>query len=162
MAMAYGFGHGFGFGLGFLNFLGTILFFVTVVAVARFVLRGGRRGRPWGCGGAGWSGGSWRRASAADRGWTEGTEREGAAEPEDARRIARERLARGDIDRAEYDSLRAALDADAWQRSPGRPPFERWFGREPAPDPLEVARLRLARGELSIEAYRELRAALLS
>ncbi len=79
--------HG-GFGLGFLNFLGTILFFVAVFWAVKFFLLGGYRSRRW-------------RGYRGGRRW-EGAE--GEAESE-----ARERLARGEIGEDEFNRLKSTF-----------------------------------------------------
>lgn len=137
MAFAYGWGPGFGFGLGFLNFLGTILFFVVVVWVIRFLLRGGFGGPA--CGAR-----RWRRH--ARRAWRHGFD--------DALDEARARLARGEVDAREYERLRDLLEGGGAEEGP----FERWLaGRK---DAVEVLRLRLARGEISVDEYESLLRAL--
>ncbi|MEJ2359533.1 MAG: hypothetical protein P8Y13_15835, partial [Deinococcales bacterium] len=86
MAFAYGWGAGCGFGLGFLNFIGTILFFILVVWVIRFVMRGGfgYRGPRWG---------GWRRPYRGRR----YRRHRDAWFGNDALDEARARLARGEI-----------------------------------------------------------------
>jgi uncharacterized membrane protein len=141
MALAYGFhayGPGWGFGLGFLNLLGTILFFVAMVWVIRLVMRGGFRSQ--GCGG-------WRRWRH-DR-FRTGREVDGAVEE------ARSRLARGEIDAAEFERLRSALAGGEGTEGGA---FERWLGG--GHDAMELLRLRLVRGEISVEEFHALRRAL--
>jgi len=144
MAFAYGWGAGYGFGLGFLNFIGTILFFILVVWVIRFVLRGGIGYRGGRCGG--WHryyrGRHYRRHRYAGFG-------------NDPLEEARARLARGEIDAQEYERLRGALEGEAPDEEA---PFERWLGGRP--DAMETLRLRLARGEIGVDEYERLRAAL--
>ncbi len=79
--------HG-GFGLGFLNFLGTILFFVAVFWAVKFFLLGGLRSRRW-------------RGYRGGRRW-EGAESEAESE-------ARERLARGEIGEDELNRLKSTF-----------------------------------------------------
>lgn len=138
MAFAYGFGPGWGCGLGFLNFLGTILFFVALVWVVRFLLRGGRFGGR----------GGWRR-------WRHGRHDFGFG-PDDALDEARVRLARGEIDAREYERLRSTLGGEPSDGAQG--PFERWLGG--SHDAMQVLRLRLARGEITVEEFETLRRAL--
>ncbi|HEX7021810.1 MAG TPA: SHOCT domain-containing protein [Trueperaceae bacterium] len=132
MAYAFGYGHGFGFGLGFLNFLGTIFFFVFLVWAVKFFLRGGR----------GW-GSHWRSRYSSYH----------APEPsgeDQALRTASERLARGEIGREEFEAIKKELRT-ARAGDTGGPPFERWFrGSDRA---LDIARMRFARGEISAEEF---------
>lgn len=145
MALAYGWGPGFGFGLGFLNFLGTILFFILLVWVVRLVLRGGFGFRARRCG-AGYRGHRLRRHRY---GWY-------LDDPLDE---AQARLARGEIDAQEYERLRTALEGEAPDgASDAEAPFERWLhGR---PDAMEVLRQRLARGDIGVDEFERLRSAL--
>jgi len=144
MAFAHAWGAGYGFGLGFLNLIGTVLFFILVVWVIRFVLRGGFGYRGERCGG--WRG--YRRGRRYRR-------HRYAGFGDDPLEEARSRLARGEIDAQEYERLRAALEGEASDREA---PFERWLGG--GPDAVETLRLRLARGEIGVDEYERLRAAL--
>ncbi len=146
MAFAYGWGAGCGFGLGFLNFIGTILFFILVVWVIRLVLRGGFGYRGGRCG---WRR-SYRRHYRRHRGpWS----------ANDAVEEARARLARGEIDTQEYERVRDALEGEEpGEEYHGEAPFEHWLGGRP--DAMETLRLRLARGEIDVDEYERLRSAL--
>lgn len=154
----YGHMGGMGFGLGFLNFLGTILFFVAVFWALRFFFRGGlhkyRHGNP----------GKWRDLR----------ERYGGPRPWDrtdgAEQTLRERLARGEIDQDEFNRLKTQLGGNAGSSGGGN---GNGNGRGPRPEggplgwlrgdnALEVARLRLAKGEISADEFETLRRVLSS
>ncbi len=146
MAFAFPYGHGLGFGLGFLNFIGTILFFVVLVWVVRFVLSGGRRSLAPGCSRWGRGGGYRARPRSHD----------------DAIDALRSRLARGDIDRDAFDRLRSALGGEPSgaddDSGPGAHPFARWL--HTGDQPIDIARGRLARGEITVEEFEALKRAL--
>lgn len=125
------YGHG-GFGLGFLNFLGTLLFFVALFWALRFFLSS--RSRRWrGCSG-----------------------RHQRERQDEAASTARERFARGEIGEDEFGRLRDTLKRTVRGE---RSPLE-WFGG--GDRALELARMRLARGELNAEEFETLRKALQS
>ena len=142
MEYAHAMGHGYGFGLGFLNFLGTILFFIAVVWFFRtFVL--GRRGR-------------YRPPFGRGRGWSRW---EGGSSGEDsALKMAKERFAGGKISAEEFETIRSGLGSDEGDKR-GGPSFpdlsnlgslgSSW-GRERA---LDIARTRFAKGEITQEEF---------
>jgi uncharacterized membrane protein len=130
--MAFAHGMGFGFGLGFLNFLGTVLFFVLLVWALKLFFRGER----------GWTPpGRYRR-------WERG-------EGDEAMKAARERLAQGEISANEFEAIKKGLRSDAPQEGP---PFEAWFKRRDGA--LDSVRLRLARGEITIDEFEAVKRAL--
>ena len=152
----YGHMGGMGFGLGFLNFLGTILFFVAVFWALRFFFRGGlhkyRHGNP-----GKWR--EWRGRYSGPRPW------EGRSDG--AEQTLRDRLARGEIKEDEYNRLKTQLGSNAGNGNGGP------NGGSPRPDggplgwlrgddALEVARLRLAKGEISADEFETLRRVLAS
>lgn len=134
----HGMAGGMGFGLGFLNLLGTILFFIVLATLIRGFIHG-RRYRMGGWGG--WSSrGHQQRATGND----------------EALNTARERFAKGEINADEFASLKEELAGNqAEQASTSRPsgmgfgPFSGW-GRERA---LDIARMRLAKGEITAEEF---------
>lgn len=144
-----------GFGLGFLNFIGTILFFVTVFWALKFFFRGGFRG------GHGrypkWRG-DWSRGRGP-RPWKQHDE---------ADKVMRERLARGEISEDEYTRLKSQLGGNGSNgggngsyNGPSRPeggPLG-WLRGD---DALGVARLRLAKGEISADEFETIRRVLTS
>lgn len=147
-----------GFGLGFLNFIGTILFFVTVFWALKFFLRGGCRSRgrypKWR--------GEWRRGSSSGpRPW----ERQ-----DEADRVLRERLAKGEITEDEYARLKGQLGGNGGSSGGANSGTNGSGGRfEGGPlgwlrgdDALELARLRLARGEISTDEFETIRRVLTS
>jgi len=151
-----------GFGLGFLNFVGTILFFVTVFWALKFFFRGGCRSRgryPKGRG-------EWRRGwPGRSRPWESGSD--------EADRVLRERLAKGEIGEDEYARLKGQLGGNGGSSSgsnSGSNSSANGGGRfEGGPlswlrgdDALELARLRLARGEISADEFEAIRRVLTS
>ena len=151
---------GMGFGLGFLNLIGTVLFWVLLIWTIRFFVRGGFKngnGFRGSCGGryAKWRGDMRRRGGG--RPW------EGQDE---ADKLLRERLAKGEIGEDEYAQLKAKLgDADhsgeTGSSSGGRPeggPLS-WLRGDNA---LETARLRLAQGEITPDEFETIRRVLAS
>lgn len=144
----YGHMGGMGFGLGFLNFIGTILFFVAVFWALRFFFRGGlhkhRHGRY-----AKWR--EWR----GNRPWEGRTD--------EADRTLRERLARGEIKEDEYNRLKTQLNGNGGgSGAQGGRPEGGPLGWLRGNDALEVARMRLARGEISADEFETLRRVLTS
>ena len=159
---------GMGFGLGFLNLIGTVLFWVALIWVVRFFVRGGFRNggmRRLGRGRyAKWYGdmkrGDWHRGSQP---W----------EQDEADKLLRERLAKGDIGEDEYARLKAKLGENGegggsngnanggpngnGNRSEGGP-----LGWLRGDNALEVARLRLAKGEITPDEYETIRRVLAS
>ena len=91
----YGHMGGMGFGLGFLNFVGTILFFVAVIWTIKFLARGGSfrggRGRR-----------HYGRWHGRGQSWDSGS---------DAEKALRERLAKGEITENEFTNLKARAAA---------------------------------------------------
>jgi hypothetical protein len=144
-----------GFGLGFLNFVGTILFFVAVFWALKFFLRGGCRSRgrypKWRS--------EWRRGwPGGGRPWESGSD--------EADRVLRERLAKGEIGEDEYARLKGQLGrngASTGGANGGGGRFESsplgWLRGD---DALELARLRLARGEISADEFETIRRVLTS
>lgn len=122
---------GMGFGLGFLNFVGTILFFVAVIWAIKFFARGGRGRRHYGR----WHG----PRSYENRG-------------SEAENVLRERLAKGEITDDEFSRLKAQAKGSDEDFGPMG-----WFRGDRA---LETARLRLARGEITPDEYDAIRRAL--
>ena len=142
---------GMGFGLGFLNLIGTILFWVAIFWTVRFFIRGGFRGDyrsrlpKWR---RGWQGGS--------RPWENRTD--------EAEKVMRERLAKGEISEDEYAKLKAHLgngDEGGGHNGPTRPeggPLS-WLRGDNA---LELARMRFAKGEIGADEFETIRRVLTS
>lgn len=152
----YGHMGGMGFGLGFLNFLGTILFFVAVFWALRFFFRGGmhkyRHGNP-----GKWR--EWRGRYGGPRPW------EGRSDG--AEQTLRDRLARGEIKEDEYNRLKTQLggnggNGNGGPNGGGPRPDGGPLGWLRGDDALEVARLRLAKGEISADEFETLRRVLTS
>lgn len=144
-----------GFGLGFLNLLGTILFWVAVFWAVRFFIRGGFRNGHFRSRYAKWRG-DWRRGGPP---WE--------ARSDEAEKLLRERLARGEVGEDEYARLKAQLGGNGngggggYGNGSPRPeggPLG-WLRGDSA---LEVARLRLAKGEITPDEFETLRRVLTS
>ena len=160
----YGHMGGMGFGLGFLNFIGTILFFVAVFWALRFFFRGGMHRYRHGNGKYGkWR--EWRGRYGGPRPW------EGRSDG--AEQTLRERLAKGEIDQDEFNRLKTQLSGNGGGNSGGNGNANGGSGGGPRPeggplgwlrgdDALEVARLRLAKGEISADEFETLRRVLSS
>ena len=134
----YGHMGGMGFGLGFLNFVGTILFFVAVIWAIKFLVRGGS-----------FRGGRGRRHYGRWHGPRSYGDRSSEAD-----NVLRERLAKGEITQDEFDSLKAKAAPSEEDTGPMN-----WFRGDRA---LETARLRLAKGEITPDEYDAIRRALTS
>ena len=146
MEYAHAIGHGYGFGLGFLNFLGTILFFVALFWLVRaFVFGRRRRYRP----------------PFGSRGWSRWDSGYGGEDR--ALRLARERFAQGKISAEEFETIRSRLDTgeDGGRDGPSFPDLSNLrssigsnWGRERA---LDIARTRFAKGEITQEEFETLK-----
>ena len=145
MEYAHAMGHGMGFGLGFLNFIGTILFFVAIFWFVRLFVFGrryryGSRG-PWSRRGRGW--GRWD---------------DGGSGEDDALKMAKARFAQGKISAEEFETIRSGLgsDEDDARGGPSFPDLSNLgsmgsnWGRERA---LDIARTRFAKGEITKEEF---------
>ena len=125
---------GYGFGLGFLNFLGTILFFIFLFWLLKaFVF------------GRGWRGGhrGWRHMKYAGGPWGRGSD--------EAAETARERYAKGDISKDQYEAIKTGLGAEKSQETHDN--WRDWRGFWDRDKALEVARIRFAKGEITLEEY---------
>ncbi len=150
-------GHmGMGFGLGFLNLLGTILFWVAVFWAVKFFIRGGFRG--------GYRGrlpkwrGEWSGGRNGGRPWENRSD--------EAEKVMRERLAKGEISEDEYAKLKSHLgnsddEGNGAHNGPSRPeggPLG-WLRGDGA---LELARMRFAKGEIGADEFETIRRVLTS
>jgi uncharacterized membrane protein len=161
MALAGGFyGHGLGFGLGFLNFIGTILFFIFIFMLIKFFIRGSRYAghRPW-HGRGDWSKDDWGRRGPP---WMREEFWQGRKEGsrpwswyseagDEAMSVARERLAQGEITPEQFEAVKGGLKVDMADSSSGR--FDK---------ALHLARLRFAKGEITLEEFEAVKKTLLS
>jgi uncharacterized membrane protein len=163
MVLAGGFSgmHGLGFGLGFLNLIGTILFFFFIFMVIKFFIKGSRY-----AGHRGWHGrGEWNRNDWGRRGspwmnekfWMEGKEgqhrghRNDGDVDDEAMSVARERLAQGEINPEQFETIKQGLKVDMSDSSGGR--FDK---------AVHLARLRFAKGEITSEEFEAVKKTLLS
>jgi putative membrane protein len=142
--------HGFGFGLGFLNFIGTILFFVALFALIRFFIKGARYAgyRNWqGRGDWGrndWKPGGWKNKAPwmSEKFWADD---KGGSRPDvddEAMSVARERVAQGEITPEQFETIKQGLKVDMSDSPLGR--------HDKA---VHLARLRFAKGEISLEEF---------
>ncbi len=151
---------GMGFGLGFLNLIGTILFWVAAFWTVRFFIRGGFRGDyrsrlpKWR--------GEWSKGRGGGRPW------ENRSGPGDeAEKMMRERLAKGEISEDEYAKLKAHLgsgnESNGGEGNHGSPRAESgplgWLKGDGA---LELARMRFAKGEIGADEFETIRRVLTS
>jgi uncharacterized membrane protein len=139
---------GMGFGLGFLNFVGTILFFVALFWAIKFLARGGFKGYKhrghygkWRGHGRPWEGGS-----------------------DEAERVMKERFAKGEIGEDEYTRLKSTLGAQGASGTSGdsRRPEGNPLSWLKGDNALETARLRLAKGEITPDEFDTIRRVLTS
>lgn len=164
---------GMGFGLGFLNLIGTVLFWVALIWTIRFFVRGGFKNgnfrKRYGGRYAKWRGEMTRGGHGhGGRGdWGRGRPSGG----DEADKLIRERLAKGEISEDEYAQLKAKLGEngegssstaeDGPSRNGGRSeggPLN-WLRGDNA---LETARLRLAQGEITPDEFETIRRVLTS
>ena len=152
---------GMGFGLGFLNLIGTVLFWVALIWAIRFFVRGGFRDGRFSRGRyAKWRG--YMKHSGGRGDWGRGGGR--PWEQDEADKLIRERLAKGEIGEDEYARLKAQLGGNNGSGNAnggssgdgGRPeggPLS-WLRGDNA---LETARLRLAKGEITPDEFETIR-----
>lgn len=139
LALAHGFGYGMGFNpfFAFFGFIFNLLFFALFIAGIFWLLRMLRRG------GWGRHGGRGMRYAGGRGDWWRGGN--------DAVDTARERFAKGEISKEQYDAIKAGLEAEQAKEGDWRPPFMR------RDDALEIARMRFAKGEITQEQYEEIK-----
>ena len=159
---------GMGFGLGFLNLIGTVLFWVALIWTIRFFVRGGFRDggfrRRYGGRYAKWRG-EMTRGGHGHGGHGRGDwGRSRPPEQDEADKLLRERLAKGEISEDEYAQLKAKLGENGGSSSAEDGPSR--YGGRPEGGPLswlrgdsalETARLRLAKGEITPDEFETIR-----
>jgi uncharacterized membrane protein len=171
MVLAGGFQgmHGVGFGLGFLNFIGTILFFVFIFMLIKFFVRGARYAgyRGWNRGDSsrqGWNRGGdwgknapwmreefWQSRKGGPRSWHGDWHGESHNDVDDeAMTIARERLAKSEVTPEQFETIKQGLKVDMSDTS-GR--FDK---------AVHLARVRFAKGEITSEEFEAVKKTLLS
>ncbi len=158
---------GMGFGLGFLNLIGTVLFWVALIWTIRFFVRGGfknggfrgHRGRY-----AKWRG-EMMRGGYGRGDWGRGR----PPEQDEADKLLRERLAKGEVTEDEYAQLKAKLSEGASNGNANGGPNGHSARPEGGPlswlrgdNALETARLRLAQGEITPDEFETIRRVLAS
>jgi uncharacterized membrane protein len=164
MVLAGGFHgmHGVGFGLGFLNFIGTILFFVFIFMLIKFFIRGSRYAPYRGWNRGDWSKHDWRKSDWGknapwmreefwqhrNRPWHGDSESD---TDDEAMGVARERLAKSEITPEQFETIRQGLKVDRSDSSGGR--FDK---------AVHLARLRFAKGEITSEEFEAVKKTLLS
>jgi uncharacterized membrane protein len=126
-------------GFGFFNPLGIILFLVVIVLLIRFFVKSRRY--------AAWQGakGDWNRSAP----WVQA--REVSEVTDKALSVARERLAKGDINPEQFKTIKQGLRVDVSNAPLGR--------HDTA---LQVARARFARGEITLEEFEAVKKTLAS
>lgn len=132
--MVYAYSHAAGLGLGFLNFLGSILFFVFLFFIIKSVIyyfASKNGGKVWSC--------SSRHKSKED----------------EAIMVARERFAKGEITTEEFSVLKSGLGVENTENSSS--PHWGFSSRDKA---LSIARLRFAKGEITLEEFETVKKAL--
>lgn len=134
---------GIGFGLGFLNFLGTVLFFMFLFGMFRMLAWGSRGG----C-----SGHSRKHWKSMRRQW-----KHHMMEHDAPLRIVRERYARGEIDREAYLDMTEALGGRPEETVKHQEKASEWRPPFMQDRALEVARYRLAQGEITPEQFEAIR-----
>jgi uncharacterized membrane protein len=132
MVHAGGFYGMHGAGFGFFNPLGFILFLVVIVLLVRFFVKSGRYGA--------WQGngmrGDWNRSAP----WVQA--RETNEVNDEALSVARERLAKGEINPEQFETIKGGLKVDVSNAPLGR--------HDTA---LQVARERFAKSEITLEEF---------
>ncbi len=132
MALAFSHGAHVGFGFAFLNFFGTILFFIFMLFVIKMMFRGMRfSGRN------SWSDEPWR-----DRvgGWM--NDKPQPTAKDEAMDIARNRLAGSELSPKEFEVIKQGLKDSQIDTS-----FSKHDGA------LSTARVRFAKGEISLSEF---------
>lgn len=145
--------HGFGFGLGFLNFIGTILFFILIFMLIKFLIRGSRYAgyRNW-QGRGDWGKSDWGRRGPpwmSEKFWMDKKENARPDVDDEAMSVARERLAQGEITPEQFEIIKNGLKVDMSDSPLGR--HDR---------AVHLARLRFAKGEITLEELEAVKKAL--
>lgn len=138
-----------GFGMfGFFHFIWSLFWLFAFIWVIRFFARGMKHGRGWG-GGRHWG----------KRMWSEFGQ--GIAGQDDAMATARERLAKSEITPEQFEIIKKSLETrKASTENNDHDLKERWGNWSNNDAALNVARMRLAKGEISSEEYEMIRRAL--
>ncbi len=137
-----------GFGMfGFFHFIWSLFWLFAFIWVIRFFARGMKHSRAWG------NGRGWGRKMLTEFGHGMGQDQ--------AMTTARERLARSEITPEQFETIKKSLetrkataenDEHDWKQR-----FGNWANNDSA---LNVARMRLAKGEISSEEFEMIRRAL--
>jgi uncharacterized membrane protein len=137
-----------GFGMfGFFHFLWSLFWLFAFIWVIRFFARGMKYSRGWG-NGRGWGRKMWREFGQM-------------GSQDEAMTTARERLAKSEITPEQFETIKQSLETK--KASPDHDDHdwkERWGNWSNNDSALNVARLRLAKGEISSEEYEMIRRAL--
>jgi uncharacterized membrane protein len=140
---------GFGF-FGFFHFIWSLFWLFAFIWVIRFFARGMKHGRGWG------DGRHWGK-----RMWSEFGGMNPHVGNDEAMATARERLAKSEITPEQFETIKKSLET----KKPGseseshdwKNKWSNWSNNDAA---LNVARMRLAKGEISSEEYEMIRRAL--
>ena len=141
-----------GFGMfGFFHFIWSLFWLFALIWVIRFFARGMKHGRGWG-GGRQWG----------KRMWSEFGGMNGLSANDEAMATVRERLAKSEITPEQFETIKKSLEtkkpsseseSNDWKE-------KRWGNWSNNDAALNVARMRLAKGEISSEEYEMIRRAL--
>lgn len=144
IALAHAYGYGFNPFWAFFGFLFNLLFFVLFIAFILWLFKGMRRGR-WGH--------AWKRMRPAGGSWGRGD----WFHSDEAMETARERFAKGEVTQEQYETIKTGLENERAKevREPREDwNWKNWWHRDNA---LEIARMRFARGEISLEEYKAIK-----
>ncbi len=139
-----------GFGMfGFFHFIWSLFWLFAFIWVIRFFARGMKHGRGWGGAGRQMGKRMWRDIG------------QGFAGQDEAINTARERLARSEITPEQFETIKKSLETKKAIPEQNEHDWkERWGNWSNNDNALNVARMRLAKGEISSEEYEMIRRAL--
>jgi uncharacterized membrane protein len=137
-----------GFGMfGFFHFLWSLFWLFAFIWVIRFFARGMKYSKSWGHG-RGWGRKMWHEFGQISN-------------HDQAMTVARERLARSEITPEQFETIKKSLETRKISPDHNEHDWKERFGNWSNNDSaLGVARLRLAKGEISSEEYEMIRRAL--
>jgi uncharacterized membrane protein len=139
---------GFGF-FGFFHFIWSLFWLFAFIWVIRFFARGMKHGRGWG-GSWGGDGRQWGK-----RMWREFGQ--GMDGQDEAMATARERLAKSEITPEQFETIKKSLETKKPAPEHDHDWKGNWNNMSKGDNALNVARMRLAKGEISSEEYEMIR-----